>query len=61
MKKLILVWMLFLGSYFVWGQSHFIPAFEGYGLSHMNLYVLDARVAGIPLEAGDEVAAFDGQ
>lgn len=53
--------MLVAGSHFLWGQPHFIPAFEGYGLTHMNLYILDARVAGVPLEAGDEVAAFDGE
>ena len=62
MKKLALTMFLVIGGLWLYGQTtHFIPAFEGNGLDHMNIYVIGADISGIPLEAGDEIAAFDGE
>ena len=36
--------------------EHFTPTWEGNGYNHMNIYVLSEN----KLEAGDEIAAFDG-
>lgn len=41
-------------------QSHFTKVWEGNGYNHMNIYVQRASVNGIDLQAGDEVAVFDG-
>ncbi len=41
-------------------QSHFNVAWSGFGNDHMNIYVIDAKLGGVSLEAGDEIAAFDG-
>ncbi|WP_346861032.1 BACON domain-containing protein [uncultured Draconibacterium sp.] len=41
-------------------QTHFQPAWDGNGQDHMNIYITAAIVEGVPLEAGDEIAAFDG-
>jgi hypothetical protein len=60
MKKLVTTLLLMWGFTSLFGQTHFVPAFEGNGQDHMNIYVLEAEVGGVPLEAGDEVAAFDG-
>ncbi|HOY51874.1 MAG TPA: hypothetical protein PLX49_08915, partial [Prolixibacteraceae bacterium] len=62
MKKLALTMFLVIGGLWLYGQTtHFIPAFEGNGQDHMNIYVIGADISGIPLEAGDEIAAFDGE
>ena len=60
MKKLAFTLALALTALFLSGQTHFVPAFEGNGQDHMNIYVISAEIAGVPLEAGDEIAAFDG-
>jgi hypothetical protein len=41
-------------------QGHFVVAFSGYGQDQMTINAVTATIDGIPLEAGDEVAAFDG-
>lgn len=41
-------------------QTHFTLAYSGNGQDHMNIYVVSATIGGIRLEAGDEIAAFDG-
>jgi hypothetical protein len=41
-------------------QGHFVVAFTGYGQDHMNIKVVTATIGGVALEAGDEIAAFDG-
>ena len=41
-------------------QSHFTKVWEGNGYNHMNIYVQKASINGIDLQAGDEVAVFDG-
>jgi len=41
-------------------QGHFSVAFTGNGHDHMNLTILAATLNGVALQAGDEIAAFDG-
>ena len=41
-------------------QGHFVVAFQGNGQDHMNITVITAAIGGVDLEAGDEIAAFDG-
>ena len=41
-------------------QGHFVVAFSGYGQDQMTLNAVTAMIDGVPLEAGDEIAAFDG-
>jgi len=41
-------------------QGHFVVAFSGNGIDHMNITIITATIGGINLEAGDEIAVFDG-
>ncbi|MBV5314134.1 MAG: hypothetical protein JZU47_12605, partial [Prolixibacteraceae bacterium] len=41
-------------------QVHFVHAYIGDALEQMNIVVTTAKVSGINLEAGDEIAVFDG-
>lgn len=50
---------LFCANY-GFGQGHFVPAFTGNGQDHMSILVVSASINGVALEAGDEIAAFDG-
>ena len=60
MKKLyfILIAILLAGN--VGAQSHFTPAFEGNGYDHMNIYIVESIIEGMDMQAGDEIAVFDG-
>jgi hypothetical protein len=40
--------------------QHFLPAFSGNGTDHMPISVITATAGGLNLEAGDEIAVFDG-
>jgi len=40
--------------------SHFLLSFTGNGQDHMNINIMTAAVDGLALEAGDEIAVFDG-
>jgi hypothetical protein len=40
--------------------THFRVSYPGHGHDHMNIYVMDARVNGMCLEAGDEIGLYDG-
>ena len=60
MKKLsylIAVLILAANSF---AQGHFVVAFTGNGQDHMNIFLVTASIGGEALEAGDEIAAFDG-
>ncbi len=60
MKRCIyLVAILFLAAN-SFGQGHFVLAFSGNGQDQMNINIVSASIAGISLESGDEIAAFDG-
>lgn len=39
--------------------NHFNTVWSGNGLQHMNFFVVDAEINGIPLTANDEIAVFD--
>jgi len=41
-------------------QGHFVVAFSGYGQDQMTINAVTAMIDGVPLETGDEIAAFDG-
>lgn len=41
-------------------ETHFTVAFEGNGQDHMNINILEAKIEDVSLEAGDEIAVFDG-
>ena len=60
MIKTILICLTVLVSVGSFAQGHFSVAFTGNGQDHMNLYILTATINGVNLEAGDEIAAFDG-
>jgi azurin len=60
MKRLTYIISLLLLATNSFAQGHFIPAFTGNGQDHMNLNVVTASIGGVALEAGDEIAAFDG-
>jgi hypothetical protein len=62
-RKLILTIGIVLSSvlgFAIIPAGHFVPAFQGNGQNHMNLYVVKAEVNGVALQPGDEIAAFDG-
>ena len=44
----------------VMGQLHFAPVWTGNGVDHMNFYVVKASIEGSNMQAGDEIAVFDG-
>jgi hypothetical protein len=59
MKKLIL--MLILCLFVIPGFSqYFKPGFTGSGTDQMLLLVTGAEINSVPLQAGDEIAVFDG-
>jgi hypothetical protein len=60
MKNLISIILFLAGSFSVKAQTHFVPAFIGNGNDHMNLTLVEAAINGVPLQAGDEIASFDG-
>ncbi len=60
MKRFTYLIVILLLSATGFAQGHFIVAFTGYGQDHMNIKVVTATVQGMALEAGDEIAVFDG-
>jgi hypothetical protein len=60
MKKFTFLILILVLSIYSNAQGHFIPAFTGNGTDHMNIYVNTATIGEVDLEAGDEIAAFDG-
>ena len=41
--------------------EYFNLSFSGNGMDHMNIYLIDPTINGNHLEAGDEIAVFDGE
>ena len=60
MKKFYLFLALLVQFGALTAQTHFQPAFTGNGYDHMNIYIVESTIEGIPMEAGDEIAVFDG-
>jgi len=60
MKRYTLLGLFLLISGFSYSQGHFVLAYEGVGIDHMNINVVTATNGGVNLEAGDEIATFDG-
>ena len=59
MKK-ILIFILMLLAALPGIAQHFTTVWTGNGINHMNINILEAKLSGINLAAGDEIAAFDG-
>lgn len=59
MKRLTYLIAVFLLAVNSFAQGHFVVAFPGNGQDHMNIFLLTVTIEGVPLEAGDEIAAFD--
>ncbi len=60
MKKIItLLLVIFTLTSGLRGQ-HFIPVWTGNGVDHENFYFSKATINTVDLEAGDEIAVFDG-
>ena len=60
MKRFTYLIVILLLSATGFSQGHFVVAYTGYGQDHMNIKVVTATIGGVALEAGDEIAAFDG-
>jgi len=58
-KYTLLIFSMFL-SVSSFAQGHFVVAYTGNGYNQMNIYVSTATIGGVALEAGDEIAAYDG-
>ena len=53
------------GRYFITDHktpqsTHFRPVYEGNGLDHMNVYIINPSLDGAGLTPGDEIGLFDG-
>ncbi len=60
MKKLYLLLVLLVQVSVVFSQSHFVKGFIGDGYEQMNINFVSATIGATQLEAGDEIAVFDG-
>jgi hypothetical protein len=60
MKRLTYLLVILLTTANSFAQGHFSLSFSGAGHDHMTIYVVNAIVGSTALEAGDEIAVFDG-
>jgi len=60
MKGLSLLIVILFFSSGSFAQGHFVLAFSDQGQDHMNINVVSATINGVALQAGDEIATFDG-
>jgi len=60
MKRLTYFVVILLIAANSFAQGHFTVSFSGAGHDHMTIYVVNATIGTTALEAGDEIAAFDG-
>ena len=61
MKRLTYLVVILLLAANSFAQGHFTVSFSGAGHDHMTIYVVNATIGTTALEAGDEIAAFDGE
>jgi hypothetical protein len=59
MKKVYLLITILIQASVVFSQ-HFIKGYTGNGTNQMNLIVNNAKINGVQLVTGDEIAVFDG-
>jgi len=45
----------------LFSQTHFSTVWTGNGVDHMNFYAISAMIDSVNMEAGDEIAVFDGE
>jgi len=60
MKRYIYLMAIILFAATGFAQGHFNVVWSGFGNEHMNIYVVDAVIGELALDAGDEIAVFDG-
>jgi len=60
MKRLTYLVVILLIAANSFAQGHFTLSFNGAGHDHMTIYVVSATIGTTALEAGDEIAVFDG-
>ena len=60
MKRLTYLAVILLLAANSFAQGHFTVSFSGAGHDHMTICVVNATIGTTALEAGDEIAAFDG-
>jgi hypothetical protein len=60
MKRLTYLVVILLVTANSFAQGHFAVSFSGAGHDHMTIYVVNAIIGTTALEAGDEIAVFDG-
>jgi len=60
MKRLTYFVVILLIAANSFAQGHFTVSFSGAGHDHMTIYVVNATIGTTALEAGDEIAVFDG-
>ena len=60
MKTISLLIVVFFFTISSFAQNHFVLAFSDIGQDHMNINVVSATINGVALQAGDEIATFDG-
>ena len=60
MKRLTYLIVILLIAANSFAQGHFAVSFTGAGHDHMTIFVVNATIGTTALEAGDEIAVFDG-
>jgi hypothetical protein len=60
MKRLTYLIVILLIATNSFAQEHFQVSYSGAGHDHMTIYVVSASIGTTALEAGDEIAVFDG-
>jgi hypothetical protein len=59
-KNVVFFVALLTLSLYLSGQVHFTRNWTGYGLDHMNFYIIAATINDVNMQPGDEIAVFDG-
>ena len=60
MKRILILVGIILAAFPVIAQNHFTVAYTGNPPAFMSIYVYEAKIGGVTLNAGDEIAVFDG-
>jgi hypothetical protein len=60
MKNYLLLTLVILLSLSRLAANHFTPARSGNAETYMNVFVYSAKIGSVNLQAGDEIAVFDG-
>lgn len=58
MKRFYLLIALIINCPVIFAQTHFQKVWTGNGVDQMSIFVFDAKLDGVDLVAGDEIALF---